>query len=499
MAPFIVMKGIKKAFYKHQVLDGVDFEVEPGEVHALMGENGAGKSTLMKILTGIYKRDEGSVIVNGKEVHYKNPKEAEQDGIAVIHQELNVIPTLSVSENIFLGREKTRGKTGIIRKKEMEEEAEKYLDQLGVTLSPHETVGQLSIGKQQIVEIAKALSLNARCLIMDEPTAALTEKEIAILFDIIRSLKEKGVSIVYISHRMEEIFTICDRISILRDGQFIGTKQISETNFDEVVQMMVGREIGERFPERHISIGEERLRVEKLSYPGICENVSFSVKAGEILGVAGLMGAGRSEIMEILFGSRKKKSGEIFINGQNVNISSPRQAIEHGIAFITEDRKQKGLILQMNVRENLTLPTTKKVTRAGVIQSKKEQHFVENLIKQLRIKTSSPELEVKSLSGGNQQKVVFGKWLGTSPSILILDEPTRGVDVGAKKEIYEIMNELTRNGVAIVMISSELPEVLGMSDRIMVVHEGKVTAMFDNNGEVDQEMIMTAATGGEKK
>jgi len=497
MTPFIEMKGIKKAFHKHQVLTGVDFEVKPGEVHALMGENGAGKSTLMKILTGIYERDAGTVTVGGKEVHYKSPKEAEADGIAVIHQELNVIPTLSVAENIFLGREKTLSFTGVIRKREMEEEAKKYLEQLGVSISPKELVGQLSVGKQQIIEIAKALSLNAKCLIMDEPTAALTEREIQILFEVIQSLKEKGVSIVYISHRMEEIFTICDRISILRDGQFIGTKRIPDTNFDEVVQMMVGREIGERYPERDTSIGTERLRVEGLTLPGVCEDVSFSVRSGEILGVAGLMGAGRSEIMEMIFGARKKKKGDIYINGKRVTISSPQQAIAHGLAFITEDRKQKGLVLQMSVRENLTLPNMKKVSRAGVFQSQKEQAMVKDLIERLRIKTSSPELEVKSLSGGNQQKVVIGKWLGTSPSILILDEPTRGVDVGAKKEIYEIMNELTRNGVAIIMISSELPEVLGMSDRIMVICEGKVTAIFDNHDEVDQEMIMTAATGGE--
>jgi ribose transport system ATP-binding protein len=495
--PFIEMKGIKKSFHQHVVLDGVDFEVRPGEVHALMGENGAGKSTLMKILTGIYERDEGTVLVNGKEVHYRSPKEAEQDGISVIHQELNIIPTLSVAENIFLGREKTIGKTGVIRSKEMEEAARTYLDQLGISISPREIAGNLSVGKQQIVEIAKALSTNARCLIMDEPTAALTEREIQTLFEVIRSLKENGVSIVYISHRMEEIFTICDRISILRDGQFIGTKAIPETNFDEVVHMMVGRQLGERFPKRNVKIGKERLRVEGLSSPGVCENVSFSVRAGEVLGVAGLMGAGRTEIMETIFGVRKKKSGSVYIDGKLVSVSSPWQAIEHGMAFITEDRKQKGLVLQMSVRENLTLPTTNKVSQGGIIQSKKENEFTQSLIEQLKIKTSSPELEVKALSGGNQQKVVFGKWLGMNPSILILDEPTRGVDVGAKKEIYEIMNQLAAEGVAIIMISSELPEVLGMSDRIMVVHEGKVTAILENDEKLNQETIMAAATGGE--
>lgn len=493
--PFIEMKGIKKAFQQHVVLDGVDFEVRAGEVHALMGENGAGKSTLMKVLTGIYERDAGTVMVDGREVHYRHPKEAEIDGISVIHQELNIIPTLTVAENIFLGRERTIGYTGIIRSKDMEKQAETYLQKLGVQIAPNEIAGNLSVGKQQIVEIARALSTNAKCLIMDEPTAALTEREIQTLFEVIRTLKQQGVAIVYISHRMEEIFAICDRISVLRDGQFIGTKHIPETNFDEIVHMMVGRQIGDRFPKRKTNIGKERLRVEGLTQKGVFEEVSFSVRAGEILGVAGLMGSGRTEIMEAVFGVRKVHGGAIYIDNRLVNIKSPRQAIEHGIALITEDRKRKGLILNMSVRENLTLPKSEQLAVAGVIQETKERDLISLLIAKLNIKTASPELEVKALSGGNQQKVVFGKWLAMEPRILILDEPTRGVDVGAKKEIYEIMNELTAQGVAIIMVSSELPEVLGMSDRIMVVHEGKVSAIFDNKN-VDQEMIMRAATGG---
>jgi ribose transport system ATP-binding protein len=494
--PFIEMKGIKKSFHQHVVLDGVDFEVRSGEVHALMGENGAGKSTLMKILTGIYERDAGTVLVNGKEVHYRHPKEAEQDGISVIHQELNIIPTLTVAENMFLGREQTLGRTGIVRSKDMAEQAKVYLQKLGIEISPNEIAGNLSVGKQQIVEIARALSTDAKCLIMDEPTAALTDREIQTLFEVIHTLKQQGVAIVYISHRMEEIFTICDRISVLRDGQFIGTKKIPETNFDEIVHMMVGRQIGERFPKRKKQIGEERLRVERLTHKGVFENISFSVRAGEILGVSGLMGAGRTEIMEAIFGARKAHEGTIYIDNKPVTIKSPRQAIKHGIAFITEDRKSKGLVLNMSVRENLTLPKSEQLANLGVIQTKKEKDLVQSLIDRLKIKTASPELQVKALSGGNQQKVVFGKWLAMGPRILILDEPTRGVDVGAKKEIYEIMNELTAQGVAIIMVSSELPEVLGMSDRIMVIHEGKVTAIFDNEN-VDQEMIMRAATGGE--
>ncbi|WP_035097832.1 sugar ABC transporter ATP-binding protein [Anoxybacteroides tepidamans] len=490
------MSGIKKSFHHHIVLDGVDLEVCAGEVHALMGENGAGKSTLMKILTGMYERDAGTISINGQEAHYRHPKEAERDGIVFIHQELSMIPTLTVAENIFLGREQTIGRTGIIRRKRMEEEAAIYLRKLGIEISPSEMAGKLSVGKQQIIEIARALSKDAKCLIMDEPTAALTDREIQTLFEVIETLKRQGVAIIYISHRMEEIFKICDRISVLRDGRFIGTKQVAETTFDEIVHMMVGRQIGERFPKRQAHIGEEVLRVEQMTQKGVFENVSFSVRSGEVLGVAGLMGAGRTEIMEALFGVRKMDEGTIYIENRPVKITSPRQAIKHGMAFITEDRKMKGLVLHMNVRENLTLPKSKELASAGVIRQNKESELVQALINRLNIKTASPALPVKALSGGNQQKVVFGKWLAMNPRILILDEPTRGVDVGAKKEIYEIMNELTAQGVAIIMVSSELPEILGMSDRIMVVHEGKVTAILDNNG-VDQETIMRAATGGE--
>ncbi|WP_066327028.1 sugar ABC transporter ATP-binding protein [Anoxybacteroides amylolyticum] len=490
------MKGIKKAFHHHLVLDGVDFEVCAGEVNALMGENGTGKSTLMKILTGMYEKDAGTITVDGREVHYRHPKEAERDGIVFIHQELNIIPTLTVAENMFLGREQTIGKTGWIRQKEMADEARQYLQKLGMDIDPNDMAGHLSVGKQQIIEIARALSTNAKCLIMDEPTAALTDREIQTLFTVIRTLKQQGVAIIYISHRMEEIFTICDRISVLRDGEFIGTKQIRETTFDEIVHMMVGRQIGERFPTRSVRIGEERLRVEGLTQKGVFHNVSFAVHAGEILGIAGLMGAGRTEIMEAIFGIRKIDAGTIYLNQQPVKISSPRQAVEYGMAFITEDRKGKGLILQMSVRENLTLPKSKQLATAGFIDGKKENELVRSLVERLQIKAASAEMEVKALSGGNQQKVVFGKWLAMNPNILILDEPTRGVDVGAKKEIYEIMNELAAQGVAIIMVSSELPEILGMSDRIMVVHEGKVTAIL-NNDNVDQEMIMRAATGGE--
>ncbi|WP_066055971.1 sugar ABC transporter ATP-binding protein [Robertmurraya korlensis] len=493
--PLVQMRGISKAFSGNRVLENVEFEILPGEVHALMGENGAGKSTLMKILTGIYERDAGTVFVRGKEVHFKNTKEAEYTGIAVIHQELNIIPYLSVTENMFLGKELTIGKTGIIKYKEMKTKTREYLHRLGIDIDPDVETGTLSVGQQQMIEIARAVAANTEVLIMDEPTAALTDREIHALFQVINSLREQGVGIVYISHRMDEIFEICDRISVLRDGQFIGTKAIPETNFDEIVKMMVGRQLGERFPERVTELGPTRLQVENVTSKGSFEDISFTVKQGEILGVAGLMGAGRTEIMEAIFGYRSISSGKVLIDGKETNIKSPYEAIQHGIGFITEDRKNEGLVLGLSVRENFTLTNFASVSNKGVISAKKEEDFVEDLIQKLHVKTASQHLSVKSLSGGNQQKIVIGKWLGIKPKILILDEPTRGVDVGAKKEIYQLMNELTKQGVAIIMVSSELPEILGMSDRILVIHEGRVSATLLRN-EADQEKIMQAATGG---
>jgi ribose transport system ATP-binding protein len=493
--PYIQMKGISKAFSGNKVLEDVEFEILPGEVHALMGENGAGKSTLMKILTGIYERDAGTVFIKGKEVHFKNAKEAELAGIAVIHQELNIIPYLTVSENMFLGKELTYGKFGITKDKEMQIKTKEYLNRLGIDIDPSMDAGDLSVGQQQMIEIARAVAANTEILIMDEPTAALTDREIEALFKVIQSLKQQGVGIVYISHRMEEIFQICDRISVLRDGQFIGVKAIPNTNFDEVVKMMVGRQLGERYPERDTVIGPERLKVENFTSKGCFEKIHFSVHQGEILGVAGLMGAGRTEIMEAIFGYRPIQDGKLVIDGKETTIKSPFDAIQAGIGFITEDRKSEGLVLDLSVRENFSLTNLIKISKNNIISTKEEESFVEEMIKKLHVKTSSSEQIVKSLSGGNQQKIVIGKWLGINPKILILDEPTRGVDVGAKKEIYQIMNELTKKGVSIIMVSSELPEILGMSDRIMVIHEGKLSTIL-NKAEANQEKIMQAATGG---
>jgi len=489
------MKGITKSFSGNTVLRDVRFDLVPGEIHALMGENGAGKSTLMKVLTGIHPKDAGTIYWKGEEVAFKSPQEAEAKGIAVIHQELNILPYLSIAENLFLGKEHTIGKTGILKTKKMESEAKSRLAALGLNIDPAAEAATLSVGQQQIVEIARALSSNAEVIIMDEPTAALTDREIDQLFKTVRSLKEQGVAFIYISHRMEEIFALCDRITVLRDGEWVGVKNIAETSFEEIVQMMVGRALGDRFPTRNVQLGETVLEVTGLARAPYFENISFDVKKGEIVAVAGLMGAGRTEIVQSLFGYRKPSAGEVKIDGKAVKIRTPHDAIQHGLAYVTEDRKSEGLILDFSVEQNISLSNFPTLSSNGLMSSKKERDLFDRMKERLGIRTSSPELPVKSLSGGNQQKVVLSKWLGTNPSILILDEPTRGVDVGAKKEIYSIMNELAEKGVAIVMISSELPEVLGMADRVLVMHEGKLTANLANQ-QLTQEQVMHYATGG---
>ncbi|MDV6378760.1 sugar ABC transporter ATP-binding protein [Sporosarcina sp. GW1-11] len=493
----IAMSGISKSFNGNKVLEDVNFEVAKGEIHALMGENGAGKSTLMKILTGIYTRDAGEVWVKGEKVEFKNAKEAEAAGIAVIHQELNILPDLTIAENFYLGSEMTFGKSGILKTKEMNRKAEEVLAKLGLQIDARTVARELSVGKQQIIEIAKAVSSNAELIIMDEPTAALTDREIETLFETVRSLQAQGVSFVYISHRMEEIFSMCDRITILRDGQYVGVKRIKETTFEEIVQMMVGRELGERFPKRTHAIGDVKLKVEGLGRDEFFENVSFEVRKGEILGVAGLMGAGRTEVIQSIFGFKKPTAGEIFIDGEKVVIANPLQAKKLGIGYVTEDRKSEGLILDFSVQDNMSLTNFDRISKAGIIQRMKETSLYDTMSKRLSVRTSGPEQSVKSLSGGNQQKVVIAKWLGIEPDILFLDEPTRGVDVGAKKEIYSIINELAERGVAIVMISSELPEIIGMADRVLVMHEGHLMADLPKE-EMTQERIMHFATGGDK-
>ena len=490
----IEMRGIDKSFGSNQVLKQAGFTLESGEVHALMGENGAGKSTLMKILTGVYTKDAGTVLVDGKEVNYKNPQEAEKAGIVFIYQELNVMFDLTVEENLFMGKE-IHGKFGICDRKAMQKKAREALNTLGVDISPKTVMSELSVGQQQMVEICKALMADAKVIIMDEPTAALTQSETVALIKVIESLRKKGVSMVYISHRMEEIFELCDRITVLRDGSYIGVKNIPETNMNEIVKMMIGREIGERYPSRDVKIGKEVLKVKGLTRKGTFHDVSFSVRAGEVLGVSGLMGAGRTEIMQAIFGNLSYESGSIEIDGKEVKISNPRQAMEQGIGFITEDRKTEGLMLDKSIRENISLCNLGRISKSSVISKEAEKNMVAEAIKDLHIKCFGPYHECNNLSGGNQQKVVLAKWILTNPKILILDEPTRGVDIGAKKEIYSIINKLAAQGVAIIMVSSELPEVLGMSDNIMVVREGEVRGIISYE-EANQERVMTLATGG---
>jgi ribose transport system ATP-binding protein len=491
----IAMRGIHKAFGANRVLRGVDFELHEGEVHALMGENGAGKSTLMNILTGLHKKDEGQILIDGKETYFQNPKEAEQNGVTFIHQELNVWPEMTVLENLFIGKE-LKTPLGFLKTKEMKALAKKQFEKLAVTIPLDQEAGLCSVGQQQMIEIAKALMTNAKVIIMDEPTAALTEREIQKLFDVINALRKQGVSIVYISHRMEEIFAICDSITVMRDGQTVDKKLIPETSFDDVVRKMVGRELTDRFPARTSPKGDVVFEAKGLERKGAFQDVHFSVRSGEIVGVAGLMGAGRTEIMRAIFGLDPLEKGEIILNGKRVSITKPDQAIKLGLGFITEDRKTEGLVLDFSIRENIALPSLFSFSPKGFIEQKSEQQFVDLLIKRLTIKTESSETSAGNLSGGNQQKVVIAKWIGIGPKVLILDEPTRGVDVGAKREIYQLMNELTDRGVAIIMVSSELPEVLGMSDRILVVHEGKITGELTSE-EATQEKIMTFATGGQ--
>ena len=490
----VEMRGINKSFGTNQVLKDAGFYLADGEIHALMGENGAGKSTLMKILTGVYTKDAGTVLVDSQEVNYKNPQEAEKAGIVFIYQEINSLFDLTVEENLFMGKEITK-KFGICDKKAMRAQAQEIMDRMGVNIPVDAVMGDLSVGQQQMVEICKALMVDAKVLIMDEPTAALTQSETENLFKVVNSLREKGVSIVYISHRMEEIFELCDRITILRDGTYIDTRYIKDITMDDIVQMMIGREIGERSPARHVQIGGEVIRVEGLTHQKLFRDVSFSVRAGEVLGVSGLMGAGRTEIMQAIFGNLPIVSGKIFIEGKEVSIHNPRQAIAAGIGFITEDRKTEGLLLEKSIAENIELANLGKVSNKSVLSKSKGAELVKRGIEEFRIRCFGPEHECGNLSGGNQQKVVLAKWIYTDPKILILDEPTRGVDIGAKKEIYNVINDMAAQGVAVIMVSSELPEVLGMSDRVMVVHEGHVTGIIDG-AAADQAKVMTLATGG---
>lgn len=501
-SPVLQMLGIRKSFPGVQALDGVDLEVRPGEVMALVGENGAGKSTLIKILAGAHHADEGEIYIKGQAVKIPSPYAAQALGVAVIYQELNLAESVSIAENIFVGRE-YRNRFGFVDFKAMNEHASEWLDALHINIDPRTQLRKLGIARKQMVEIAKALSLDASIIVMDEPTSSLptaTSKptdlnEVEVLLDLILKLRDRGKAVIYISHRMGEIFRISDRITVLRDGKLVGVRETAKTNPDEIVSMMVGRKLEDLYghPEMPV-IGEKVLEVRGLNQAGRLHDISFDVRAGEILGVAGLVGAGRSETARATFGADPRDYGEILVEGKPVSINSPMDAIRAGVGFLPEDRKLQGLFLGMAIRLNVTAADLGEISRSGFLQFNKERELSSKFVRQLKIKTPSIEQKARNLSGGNQQKVVIAKWLMVRPKVLILDEPTRGVDVGAKMEIYNLMHEMARQGMAVIMISSELPEILGMSDRILVLREGRAMGILPRAG-ASEEQIMTLATG----
>ncbi len=489
----LIMSRIRKEFQGVIALSDVNFVLKKGEVHVLLGENGAGKSTLVKILSGAYQMTNGEIFLFNKQVYIKSPGQAQELGIGIIYQELNLIPYLTAAENIFLGREITN-KFGIIDKKGAIESSKKILKELGSEINCDIPVINFGIAQQQMIEVAKALSLDAKILIMDEPTSALSDTEVKQLFKMIRNLKRRGVSIIYISHRLDELFEIGDRVTVLRDGVVVGTKDISETTKTELIKMMVNRELTEHFPKRNVLIGEEILRVENLSKKNGITNINFTLKQGEVLGIAGLLGSGRTELARAIFGIDKLDSGNIYLQRKLQKIKSPKDAINQRIGFITEDRKSQGLVLILSVKENISLTNLTSFSGFGFINSKEEKKEAEEFINRLKIKTSSLDQKVIYLSGGNQQKVVLAKWLSKKADIFIFDEPTRGIDVAGKVEIYNLINQLAEEGVGIIMISSELPEILGMSDRIIVMNNKKIAAGIPIKS-ASQELIMKYAIG----
>jgi ribose transport system ATP-binding protein len=493
LRPALEMCGISKRYPGVTALDDVGLTVLPGEVHALMGENGAGKSTLMKILAGAEVADAGEIRLDGVPTVIDSPERAIERGIGIIYQEFNLVPHLTVAENLYLGREPAAGVPGFISFSRMREEARAVLDALGMRLDPRAVVGELSVAQQQMVEIAKATSRPLRVLAMDEPSSALDPHELRNLFALIVSLKERGTGIIYISHRLEEVFAIADRVTVLRDGRSIGTRRKAETSPHELIRMMVGRELKESIPKRPATVRDPVLEVRGLTREGVFRDVSFTVRGGEILGIGGLVGAGRTEVVRAIFGADPVDGGEMRLGGSRVRPRSPREAIRLGIGLVPEDRKGLGLILGMAVRENVSLANLDALTRAGFIRRRREREVAEEYIASLSIRTPSAEQPTRLLSGGNQQKVVLAKWLFTRSKLLIFDEPTRGVDVGAKTEIYELMNRLVERGVGLIMVSSELPELLGMSDRILVMRQGRLAGEL-SRAEATQERVMELAT-----
>lgn len=485
------MQDITKVFSGNAVLDKAELKVKSGEVHALMGENGAGKSTLMKILMGIYQKDGGKVFLNGEETEFSNPKQALEHGIAMIHQELNPVLDMKICENVFMGKEPYRRVAGIkiVDKVSMREETKKYLEYVGLDKNADTLMRTLSVAQTQMVEIAKAISWDAKIIIMDEPTSAITDREVEILFGLIERLKKQGVSIIYISHKLDEIYRICDTMTVLRDGKYIGRDKKGNIDSDKLISMMVGRQIDDIYPKTDVPRGEVVLEVKGLTLEDKVKDASFKLHRGEILGIAGLVGAGRSEMVETIFGLRKKTSGEIYVHGEKVEISTPGVAISKKIGLVTEDRKVSGLNLIGSVRENICSVSIKELLAHHLTNKKKECEITDHYIDKMKIKTSSREKKVELLSGGNQQKVSISKWLLGNPDIIIMDEPTRGIDVGAKRDIYLLMGELAAAGKAVLMISSEMPEVMGLSDRIIVLSNGKITGEVERC-DFDQEVIM---------
>lgn len=488
------LKKITKSFPGVLAVQDVTLAALPGEILALVGENGAGKSTLMNILSGAFTADSGMILLDGQEVKIPSPRRAQELGIAMIHQELALIPQMTVAQNIFLGREPFFAMKTLVNVKQMQTEAQGILNQLGLDFAVNALISDLSIAQRQMVEIAKAISIKSRIIILDEPTSALSEREAVKLFSLMRSLREQGVTLIYISHRMEEIFTLSDRVAVMRDGQLVGIAPTKELNVNSVVQMMVGRELKEFFPKAETQRGDVALEVRNLRSGTGLKNVSFTLYKGEIVGLAGLVGSGRTEIARVLFGADKNEGGEICVMGKLVQIHSPQEAIRLGIGLVTEDRKAQGLFLGQSVRSNTSVSLFERLSRFGFLLYGQIDQWVRDAIKQLNIRASNLEQHVENLSGGNQQKVVIARWLAVNPQILILDEPTRGIDVSSKAEIHNLMGELAAKGMAILMISSELSEILGISDRILVMREGLLTAEF-SRAEATQDRIMQAATG----
>ncbi len=489
--PLLQLRGISKSFPGVRALDSITFDVFPGEVHALVGENGAGKSTLIKIIAGVYHPDSGEMLLNGQPVQFSDPGQAQSAGIAAIYQELLLYPELTVAENIFMGHA-PHNQFGMVDWAAMTKHAKEILASLEIEgLDVTRKVGLLTVGNRQRVEIAKALSQNARILIMDEPTAALTEADVESLFNTVRLLRARGVGIIYISHRLQEVFIVADRVTVLRDGHYVKTKAVADTTEDELISLMVGRTIDDLFPKLPTEVGKPVLEVRNLWRKPFTKGVSMQAREGEIVGLAGLVGSGRSELAQVIFGMTPAESGEILIDGKPVQIKNPGQAMKLGIAYVPEDRGTQGLIRQMKIRENVSLAILRSLVRGAFVDRRAEKSLAERMIGQLSIRAYSTEQIVNKLSGGNQQKVVVSKWLAGKPRVLIMDEPTRGVDVGAKAEIHRLISQLAQQGLAILMISSELPEILGMSDRILVMRGGKLVAEYSRE-EANQEVIATA-------